>query len=239
MRWAKVVSFVFSAVVVLCGATANADLVNSGFEDVDLTGTGWTTIGHVQAMTDEYSRDILGLPQAPASGFWYPTQGTHFASLWSTDAVLGTSFSSMSQRFDTDRDGLVLRFDYFYDFGDIWPMPGVYDRSTCDPARIFVADSSSQVFFQMTINDPDESTQLGEDVNIDWTPVSVSLPTAGTYTLGFEITSLGDGALGFESILGVDNVNVVPLPPALLLGGLGLGFAGSLLSRFRRGKVSP
>lgn len=83
-----------SAVIVLCGSTANADLTNGGFEDVDLTGTGWTIIGHVQARTDEYSRDMLGLLQAPASGFWYPTQGSYFASLLEYGCRLGNELLS-------------------------------------------------------------------------------------------------------------------------------------------------
>ena len=223
MRWAKVISFVLSSVVVLWGATANADLTNGGFE----TGlTGWTITGTVQVMSDEYSRDFLGLPQAPASGFWYPTQGSYFASLWSTDS-LGTDASTLKQTFTTPSGTYVLQFDYFYDFGDVVPFE--------DPARIYVKDALGSPIFEMTINDPIMGTGLGGDENIDWTTVSVVLPAAGTYTLGFEIN---DPAGAFESILGVDDVRVVPLPSALLLGGLGLSFAGSLIGRLRGRRTS-
>jgi hypothetical protein len=119
--------------------------------------------------------------------------------------------------------GLAVEFDYFYDFGDITPFE--------DPARIYVVDSLGNSIFDMTINDPFMGTGLGDDENIDWTTVSVALPSAGTYTLGFEIN---DSIGVFESILGVDDVSVVPLPSALVLGSLGLGVAGSLVGKFQR-----
>ena len=86
----------------------------------------------------------------------------------------------------------------------------------------------------LCLDDPFMGTGLGDDENIDWTTVSVSLPTAGTYTLGFEISDYDPVFGSFESILGVDNVSVVPLPSALVLGSLGLGVAGSLVGRFQR-----
>ncbi len=85
--------------------------------------------------------------------------------------------------------------------------------------------------FDMKINDPVSGTGLGDDENIGWTAVSVALPSAGQYTLGFKIF---DPSGMFESILGVDDVSVVPLPSALVLGSLGLGVAGSLVGRFQR-----
>ena len=78
--------------------------------------------------------------------------------------------------------------------------------------------------FDMTINDPFAGTGLGDDQNIDWTTVSVWLPSAGTYTLGFEIQ---DSIGAFESILGVDDVSVVPTPGAFLLGAIGCPSSGA------------
>jgi hypothetical protein len=115
-----------------------------------------------------------------------------------------------------------VQFDYFYDFGDFVPFE--------DPARIYVLDGLGNSVFDMTINDPFAGTGLGDDQNIDWTTMSVWLPSAGTYTLGFEIQ---DSIGAFESILSVDNVQVVPVPGAVLLGVVGLGVANWRLRRRR------
>ena len=216
----KVIVLVLTVAVVLCGSRARADIL--GFESGDLSG--WTATGVVQAVQWELSRDFLGLTQAPASGFWDPTQGSYFASLWSTDGW-GTDTATLTRTFSTPTwagGNARVQFDYFYDFGDIVPFE--------DPARIYVIDSLGNSVFDMTINDPFAGTGLGDDQNIDWTTLSVNLPSAGTYTLGFEIM---DSIGAFESILGVDNVQVVPVPGAVLLGAIGLGFANWRLRRRR------
>ena len=115
-----------------------------------------------------------------------------------------------------------MQFDYFYDFGDFVPFE--------DPARIYIVDGLGNSVFDMTINDPFAGTGLAHDQNIDWTTLSVGLPSAGTYTLGFEIQ---DSVGVFESILGVDNVSVVPVPGAFLLGAIGLGYASCRLRKRR------
>jgi hypothetical protein len=235
MRWAKAISFVLSSVVVLCGATANADLLNNGgFETGDLTGWGFGgagPFGPPGATNSEYSRDVY----PPIAPDWTPRNGGYFASLWSTDKDPQdpTLISTLSQTFVTPGPGYALSFDYFFDFGDEAPF---YDTAK---ATLRYSDGNMVLFEHNTIvGSPDENT-LDDFANIDWNTVSAILPTPTTndytYTLEFTITDF-DGK--FESILGVDNVSVVPLPPALLLGGLGLGFAGSLLSRFRRNRAS-
>jgi hypothetical protein len=98
---------------------ARADLVNGGFEN---GLTGLYSQGAEQAVQWEFSRDFLGLPQAPASGFWDPTQGSYFASLWGQEEdFFPHTDSYMRQTFATPAwaspGRSKVQFDYFYDFG--------------------------------------------------------------------------------------------------------------------------
>jgi len=224
MKTIRVLTFLGMAVV-LCGSTATADLLNGGFETGDLTG--WYSQGAVQAVQWEFSRDFLGLTQAPASGFWDPTQGSYFASLWSqeedffphTDSILQQTFTTPAWI----TKGWQLQFDYFYDFGDV--------QGYWATAHVNIMDSLGNSVWFMSINDPGAGTGLADDQNIDWTTMSVWLPSAGTYTIEFHMNDHPLG--GFESILGVDNMQVVPVPGAFLLGAIGLGFANWRLRKRR------
>lgn len=221
MRMIRIIGCALGVAVILCCSTAHANLLNGGFETGDLTS--WTATGTVQVVDFELSRDFLGLSQAPASGFWDPAGGSYFASLWSTDNF-GTDIATLTQTFTTPTwtgSNPWVTLDYFYDFGDIVPFE--------DPARIYVVDSLGNSVFNMTINDPFAGTGLGDDENIDWTSLQIVLPSAGTYTLGFEIM---DSIGVWESYLGVDNVQVVPIPAAVVLGVLGMGMAGLKLRKY-------
>jgi len=220
MNITKAISCALGVAVVLCCSTASANLMNGGFETGDLTG--WYSQGAVQAVQWEYARDFLGLSQPPASGFWDPAGGNYFASLWSQEEdFFPHTDSYMRQTFTTPEPGWQLNFDYFYDFGDV--------QGYWATASIIVMDGVGTPIWWRSINDPGAGTGLADDENIDWTHITVPLASAGTYTLEFSIYDHPFG--GFESILGVDDVQVVPVPAAVVLGILGMGMAGLKLRK--------
>ncbi len=186
---------------------ASADIMNPGFETGDLSD--WNTAGAVYAREWEMSRDFV----PPIHDDWAPTEGLYFASLWSYDPVLGSN-AQISTTFDATA-GDVLSFDYFFDYGDVNPN---FDTAV---GTLTIGANQTTLFEWNTAGH-----QLGTDNNVDWTTVTHTLTEAGQYTLTFRTS---DANAGFESILGVDNVSLVPEPSALTL--LALGAIGLLRRR--------
>jgi hypothetical protein len=177
-------------------------LVNGDFEAGDLTG--WTTWGPAYARTFELARDFL----APIDPPWLAVEGEFFAALWSTDnAQSPTGGSQISQTFWANAND-VLSFWYFFDSGKLVSM----GRDTAT-VYLFAEQQPGQALLE--INTPGH--ELMDDANIPWTSFSFALPAQGWYTLMFTVMDGAGGAFGFESIFGIDAVQVIPEPGSALL----------------------
>ena len=207
--------------------TSRADLYNGSFETGNLSG--WSTYltggGSATAVTSHSDP-----PPATGTTSWMATDGTYFA-LVKTDGQ--NSFEQLYRTF-TASAGDILSLDYFWDSQD-----SISDGKGDDEAygRIFSGQLTSAANFMPSLTLEDElfhhsvSTDPQGNWGTPWTPVSYTFASPGTYTLWFAIKS-GGNSLN-DSYIGIDNVHLVPVPAAVLLGALGLGLAGWRLRRFR------
>jgi hypothetical protein len=213
----RTISRLFIAGGLAASATAaHAGIANGGFE---LGFTGWTYVGNSGSSPTStiIARDPIRMgQQAPLSGQWGPVEGDRFAALWSTDSI-DQRGATLSQRFAANA-GDVLEFMVFYDFGDFAP--------STDGASVRLDDGVSQV--NLSLFNMDAGSALDDDTNVGWHRVSHVLPmsASGFYELTFSISD-SDGT--FESILGVDDVRIVPTP-----GTVGLLALACLIRRRRR-----
>ena len=209
-------------------ATGLADLYNGSFETGDLTGWSTYTTGGGSATVVTSHSDLSGT----GTTSWAPTDGTYFA-LVKTDGQ--NSFQQLYRSF-TASAGDILTLDYFWDSQDTLRGTKLKDGDDVTYGIIFSGELTTpgnampsltvehELFHHAVSLDPQAYW------GTDWTSVTYTFEEPGTYTLWFGIKTGGDSLN--DSRIGIDNVHLVPLPAAALLGVLGLGVAGWRLRRF-------
>jgi hypothetical protein len=203
------------AVVVLATGSVRAGFTNGSFE----AGlNGWSWIVPSGASITVVGSHTEPVPPATGTTSWGPTDGSNFA-LVKTDGP--GSLTMLYQSFYATA-GASISLDYFWDSMDYVPFD---DAAT------------GTILAGMGTGGPVVTTLFSENVNSDpmdywgtpWTSVSYTFGASGVYTLLITNTNGLDSIL--DSYVGIDNVNVIPAPGAILLGGIGVGLFGWLRRR--------
>lgn len=216
----KLLAFCALAVWVIPAPRAQAAVTNGSFETGDLTGWSWI-------IPEGASIDVVtghADPEGTGTTSWAPTDGSYFALL-KTDGP--GSLTRLYQSYSMT-PGVPLTFDYFWDSRDFKPF---YDTASMSVYSGAGLEGPLVVEFTLGSISTDPEDYWGTP----WSSVSLSLATAGLYTVVFEVRNSLDGIM--DSYLGIDNVFLaqaaqgVPEPGAILLGAIGVGLVGWLRRR--------
>ena len=208
MRWNVAAGL---TVAVLFAGPSLADLSNGGFEAGSLSG--WTVV--LPTTGNPFAGAVTSHSSWTPSMSWMASEGSYFALL-KTDG--SGSLTRLYRSFDASA-GDILSLDFFWDAeGDPTKRNDLADGKILSGAGLL--GSLVTTLFTRSVRDYLDSS---------WTSVSYLFTSPGTYTLLFEIENMGSAAN--DSHIGIDNVHLVPIPAAVLIGMLGLGAAGMKLRK--------
>ena len=196
-------------VALVFGTTAQATVVNGGFE----TGTlaGWTATVPTGATADVLTTFNSGF------GIINPFAGNQMAHL-KTDGP--GNIVSITQTVSMGVGDVLKGWVNWFDQELAGNQPAFFD----DEVEVFVTDSSAVT--TILFND---SHAGNTNIINGWEAWSFTAAAFDTYTLSFTIKNVGDGI--FDSHAFLDGVTLLPEPGSLVLMGIGLAGLGALRRR--------
>jgi hypothetical protein len=183
-----------------------AQLVNGGFETGDLTGWTWApppggggSAGAVTSHTDTGPWNVTPVTIPPGVTSWGPNEGTYFGLLKTNGPG---SVAYLYQSF-TVPAGAVLSFDYFWDSQDYVSSYPCFDDNAVGAVLQGAGLGGAIETILFTESVYQDMADHGSNYwGTEWTPVSYTLPAAGTYTLVLDIENICDSVL--DSHVGID-----------------------------------